>query len=96
MSIVSVETVKYLADLARIQLTDNELNSLSKELKDILDFVDKLKSLNVEGIAPTASVLDISNILREDIAKPSLDKEKVLKISVARKDDFFLVPKVIE
>ena len=90
------QTIQYLADLARIELNKNELDAISHQLKSILDFVDTLKELNIEGIAPTSSVFEVENVLRVDQTKPSLNKEKALKISNHKKNGFFLVPKVLE
>jgi len=93
---ISNQTIQYLADLARIELNPEELAKLSTELKSILDFVDTLKEVSVDGILPTSSVFEVENILRADQTKPSLSKEKALKISSHQKNGFFLVPKVLE
>jgi aspartyl-tRNA(Asn)/glutamyl-tRNA(Gln) amidotransferase subunit C len=93
---INNQTIQYLADLARIELNPEELTELSTQLKSILDFVDALKALDVDGIPPTSSVFEVENVLRTDQTKPSLNKEKALKISSHKKNGFFLVPKVLE
>lgn len=93
---IDKNTVKYTAYLARIELGDKELEKLSTQLHDILDFIDKLSKLNVENIPPTSHILPINTVLREDKAGESLPIEKTLANAPERKDSFFAVPKVIE
>lgn len=93
---ITKETVEYLAHLSRIELQPKELEILSRQLKDILDFIDKLKKLNVEDVSPTTHILPITNILREDNPKESLAIEKVLEDAPQREGNFFGVPKIIE
>ena len=93
---LSPETVKYVAQLSRIELTSEELNKLSKQLQDILGFIDQLNLADISGIAPTSHILPISNVLREDVPKASLPVEKTLANTPHKKGNFFVVPKVIE
>ena len=93
---IDEKTVKHTAHLARIELDGKELEKLSKQLHDILDFIDKLKKANVEGIAPTSHILPLSNILRGDSLKSSLTVDEALKNAPNRQGNFFVVPKVIE
>ena len=90
------ETVKYLAHLARIKLEEGELDRLSGQLKDILDFIDQLKKIDVSAIKPTSHILPISNVLREDTTHESLPLEKILQNAPLKEGNFFVVPKVIE
>jgi aspartyl-tRNA(Asn)/glutamyl-tRNA(Gln) amidotransferase subunit C len=96
MSIINKDTVKYVANLARIELASSELDKLSVQLKDILDFIDKLNSADVSKVSPTSHILPISNVLREDSPAGSLPCEDALMNAPARKGNFFGVPKVIE
>ncbi|MDD5595889.1 MAG: Asp-tRNA(Asn)/Glu-tRNA(Gln) amidotransferase subunit GatC [Candidatus Omnitrophica bacterium] len=96
MSIINKETVQYVAHLSRIELKEKELDLLSGQLKDILDFIDKLKEIDITNIAPTSHILPINNILREDVLKDSLPVEKTLANSPEQEGNFFVVPKVIE
>jgi aspartyl-tRNA(Asn)/glutamyl-tRNA(Gln) amidotransferase subunit C len=93
---ISKETVEYVAHLARIELKSKELEKLSGQLEDILDFIDNLKKINIENIPPTSHILPISNVLRLDTPKESLPCEKVLSNAPGREGNFFVVPKVIE
>ncbi len=93
---INKDTVKYVAHLARIDLEPKELEKLSQELQEILDFIDKLNKVQIEGIAPTSHILPMDNVLREDTPAESLSNENVLKNAPQRKGNFFGVPKVIE
>lgn len=93
---ITKETVKYVANLSRIDLTDNELEELSVQLNDILEFIDKLKKVDIEGVNPTSHILSVSNVLREDKAGNSLTISKVLENAPQKKGNFFVVPRVIE
>ncbi len=93
---LSKETVEYVANLSRIELTAGELEKLSKQLESILGFIDTLKTLDVSGIEPTAHILPISNVLRDDEPRQSLPIEKTLANAPASEGNFFVVPKVIE
>lgn len=77
--------VTKVAHLARIELKAEELEKLSGQLQGIIDFIDKLKELDVANIQPASHILPVQNVFREDIPAPSL-----------RQGDFFSVPKVIE
>jgi aspartyl-tRNA(Asn)/glutamyl-tRNA(Gln) amidotransferase subunit C len=87
--------IKYVANLARIRLTDKEIERFSKQLKDVLKYIDKLKELDITNIQPTSHVLPLKNIFREDVVKSSLNSEEVLKNAPQRKGNFFKVPKVL-
>lgn len=90
------KTVKYVADLARIELQSNELEKLSRQLDEILDFIDQLKEADIQGVAPTSHILPLSNIFRADTAGESLSAQDVLQSAPRKQDNFYVVPKVIE
>ncbi len=89
-------TVKYAANLSRIELQENELERLAKQLEDILGFIDKLNKIDIKNINPTSHILPINNVLREDVPGSSLPSEKTLSNAPKRQGNFFVVPKVIE
>jgi len=93
---ITKDTVKYVAHLARIELQDKELDTLSTQLKDILDFIDKLKELDTKDVAATSHILPLNNVFREDKPGDSLAVDKALKNAPQKKDNFFVVPKIIE
>lgn len=93
---IDKETVKYAANLARMELQQKELEKLAGQLHSILDFIDKLKKVDIKNISPTSHILPLNNVLREDELRKSLPLEKTLKNSPQREGNFFSVPKVIE
>ena len=93
---LSQEEVKYIAGLSRIHLSDDEVSHLTKNLGDILHYIEKLKSLNVTDVQPTSHVLPLKNVYREDTIKPSLPQLDVMKLTPNTHKGFFKVPQVIE
>ena len=93
---ISVKEVEYLAHLARIQLTAQELERFAGQLDEILAYVEKLKLAKTEGVPPTSHVLELTNVFREDKVQPSLPTEKVLANAPEREGPFFKVPQIID
>lgn len=93
---ISKNDVLKVAHLARINLSEDELGLFSKQLESVLDFIDKLKKLDVSSVSPTSHVLDVKNIVRPDTPKKSLEKDNVLKNSPKSLKDHFQVPRVVE
>lgn len=92
---ISKNDVVRVAHLARIDLTEDELKLFAKQLESILEFIDKLKELDVSSIRP-AHTPALENVLRPDTIKDSLSKEAVLENAPKSLKGHFLVPKVIE
>ncbi|MFZ7133658.1 MAG: Asp-tRNA(Asn)/Glu-tRNA(Gln) amidotransferase subunit GatC [Eubacteriales bacterium] len=90
------EDVLYVADLARLEFDEPQLQKYAQQLTDILDYAEKLNALDTQNVNPTAHVLPVSNVLREDVVAPSLDREKVLQNAPSQEEGCFKVPKVIE
>lgn len=93
---INIETVKYVANLARIGLEDKELSCFTKQLDRILEYVHKLKKLDTSKLEPTSHVLEIRNVYREDGVKKSLPSSEAMKNAPAKKGDLFKVQKIIE
>lgn len=93
---ISRKDVTYIAHLARLGLTEEEISHFQGQLESILEYVDKLKTLDVSRVEPMTHVLELKNIYRKDILRPSLDPQAVLKIAPAVQGQFYKVPKVIE
>jgi len=87
--------VEHVAHLARLGLTDDEFSRLEGQLNHILDQYAKLTELDTDAIPPTAQVIELENILREDVARPSLPVDAVLANAPARDGDFFVVPAIL-
>ena len=88
--------IGHVALLARLKLTDNETTLFSRQVSSIIDYIDKLNELDVKDIEPTAHVLQVKNVFREDESKPSLPREKALQNAPDSNDNFYRVPKIIE
>ncbi len=88
--------IKYVAYLARIRLTEQEMTKFSAQLKDVLAYVAKLNELDVSGVEPTAHATPLTNVFRKDEVRPSIDKEKILKNAPEHARDLFIVPKIVE
>lgn len=87
--------VEHVAFLARLALTQDELDRLEGQLNHILDQYAKLSELDTSAIAPTAQTIELENILREDVAAPSLPVEVVLRNAPVTEGDFVVVPPIL-
>ena len=96
MATLSGSDVEHVAHLARLGLTDEELGRLEGQLNHILDQYAILTDLPTDDIPPTAQTIELVNILREDVVKPSLPVEKVLGNAPARDGDFIVVPAILD
>lgn len=96
MSEIDPGVVRYVADLARIQLTDDEVDRFTKQLSIVLDAVGKLREVDTADIPPTASVLPLANVTREDEVRPSLSLEDAMRNAPNRDGDLFRVQTIIE
>lgn len=88
--------VLHIAKLARIELNDAELTKLSTELTDLLNYIDKLKELDIKEVTPLVHAGELHNISRDDKLTPSVNKESALKNAPDKDENFFKVYKVIE
>ncbi|MBU4560918.1 Asp-tRNA(Asn)/Glu-tRNA(Gln) amidotransferase subunit GatC [bacterium] len=96
MSKITKRDVEYVAKLARLKLSEKEKEKFTKQLDQILKYVDKLNELDTEKVKPTSHVLPLKNVFREDRVGESLKVEKVLENAPEKAKGFFKVPKVIE
>lgn len=96
MSDIDRGVVRYVADLARIALTDDEVERFTAQLSVVLDAVGKLREVDTEAIPPTASVLPLRNVLRADEVRPGLALEEAMGNAPARDGDLFRVQTIIE
>jgi aspartyl-tRNA(Asn)/glutamyl-tRNA(Gln) amidotransferase subunit C len=88
--------VQHVARLARLGLDDDEMDRLAAELDHILDAMQALAQLDTSAIPPTAQVIPLRNVMREDNSRPSWPIEEVLENAPATRDQQFLVPPVLE
>lgn len=87
--------VRYVAKLARLALTDDEVERFGAQLGDLLEHVDALAKLDVSAVAATAQVVESRNVERDDELTPCLDREVVLAQAPQRAGGFFRVPRII-
>ncbi len=92
---VTTKDVAYIAELSKLRFTDAEMVTMTSELNNILHYVEKLNEVDTEGVLPLSSIHDHINVLRDDVALPSLPQSAVLHNAPDRQDRFFKVPKVI-
>lgn len=93
---VDKELVKKIAKLARITLTDKEVEKYSSQLARIIDYVEQLNELDTSSIEPLSHVQGVVNFFRDDVVKKSLDIDEVLKNAPETEGNFFKVPGVIK
>ena len=93
---VSEKEVRYVADLARLKLTDLEAKKLAGDMNSILGYMDLLNELDTTDVAPLEHVIDLDSRLRPDVAKTPLPHKDALKNAPDADSDYFRVPKVIE
>ncbi|MGK2936793.1 MAG: Asp-tRNA(Asn)/Glu-tRNA(Gln) amidotransferase subunit GatC [Solirubrobacteraceae bacterium] len=86
------EQVLHVARLARLELTEDEVEHMTGELSKVLGHIDKIAELDLADVAPTSHVVTVENALREDEPEPSLAREVALSSAPAVSDDGFLVP----
>jgi len=90
------QIVEYVAKLARVSLSKEEEETIAGQFHKILDYVNKLKEANVDGIEPMRAAVPERDVLREDKVVPSTLKEEILNNAPSREGDYFKVAKIIE
>jgi aspartyl-tRNA(Asn)/glutamyl-tRNA(Gln) amidotransferase subunit C len=90
------DEVKRIARLARVGLSDDEVAHFQVQLSEILDYFQRLREVDTEGLPPTAHTLAMQNVMRDDEPRPSFDKEEVLANAPQREDDLFRVRAILE
>lgn len=88
--------IGHVALLARLKLSEDEKELFSRQVGGILDYINKLDELDIKDIEPTAHVLPVKNVFREDKSRPSLPREKALQNAPESDENFYRVPKIIE
>lgn len=88
--------VPYVANLARLALTEAEIATFQGQLSQIVDYVRTINQLDLSGIAPTSHAHPLENVFRADEVKPSLDRDAVMRNAPLSRDGQFIVPKIVE
>lgn len=93
---ITREDVDYVANLARLELSDEEREQFLGQLGRIIAHVDIIQAANVDGVEPYISAAATGNVLRDDVAGESLPRDKALQNAPQKKDGTFRVPQVVE
>jgi aspartyl-tRNA(Asn)/glutamyl-tRNA(Gln) amidotransferase subunit C len=88
--------VEHVARLARLALSDAEIEKMGEQLNGILAYIEKLDALPTEGVDPTAHAVPLVNVMRDDVPGPCLSREEALANAPDRAGEFFRVPRIIE
>jgi aspartyl-tRNA(Asn)/glutamyl-tRNA(Gln) amidotransferase subunit C len=96
MADISRDDVLHVANLARLHLTDEEVDRMQVQLSKILEAIETLRDVDTSAVGPTASVIQLENVMREDVARPALSRDAALANAPLRDDPFLRVPTVLE
>jgi aspartyl-tRNA(Asn)/glutamyl-tRNA(Gln) amidotransferase subunit C len=94
--VIDRKDVEHVARLARLALTEAELERMRVELAAILQYIEKLEAVDVEGVEPTSHAVPLVNVMREDDVEPSADREAMMRNAPDRSGEYFRVPRIIE
>ncbi len=89
-------SIEQLAQLARLSVSEDDKELFAHQIDNILTYMDKLNELDTGSIEPTSHIISLSNVVREDLPKDSLDREEALMNAPDRTEKFYRVPKIIE
>jgi aspartyl-tRNA(Asn)/glutamyl-tRNA(Gln) amidotransferase subunit C len=92
---VSKEDAHYIADLARLEFSEQELEKITDDLNEILTYMEKLNELDTTSVEELSHPVECTNVFREDTLQPSIPTEAALKNAPDKTEEFFKVPKVI-
>lgn len=93
---ISAEEIKKIALLSRLEVKEDQMETVGKQLNDILSYMDLLSQVDVTDVKPTAHAVSMSNVMRDDVPQPSLANEKALQNAPEQANGYFKVPKVIQ
>jgi aspartyl-tRNA(Asn)/glutamyl-tRNA(Gln) amidotransferase subunit C len=89
------EDVAHVAKLARLTLSDDELDQFTQQLSQVLEHANDMSSLDLENVVPTTHPFGLVNVVRDDVVRPSLDRDEVLAMAPDSEDGRFAVPRII-
>lgn len=96
MAEITREEVEHVALLARLRLSDAEKDRLASELSAVLAHFQALQAADTEGVPPTSHAILMENVLRDDVTRPSLPRAELLAAAPEARDEFFVVPRVVD
>ena len=92
---ISADDVRHVAKLARLDITDDEVETFTGQLAAVLQHAEDVEALDVAGVPPTAHPLPLKNVFREDEPRDGLDRDEVLEMAPAVEDGRFRVPRIL-
>jgi aspartyl-tRNA(Asn)/glutamyl-tRNA(Gln) amidotransferase subunit C len=92
---LSESEVRHVAMLARLAVTDEQVETLRDELNSILGHIDAIQQLDLEGVEPMTHAVPMVNEVRDDVVRPVLDRELALKNAPASEDGAFMIPRIV-
>ena len=95
MKRISSDEVKKVAQLARLELNESEINQHAEQLEKILEYIKQLEKINTENVPCTTRAIEVVNVLRKDEKKKYENSEEILNLAPSRENKFFKVPKII-
>jgi aspartyl-tRNA(Asn)/glutamyl-tRNA(Gln) amidotransferase subunit C len=93
---LSPQQVRKVAHLSRLKLTDDQVAKFTRQLGDVLQYVEQLNSVDTTGVEPMAHAVEVHNVFRDDEQQPSLPRERALANAPRADGRFFLVPQILE
>jgi aspartyl-tRNA(Asn)/glutamyl-tRNA(Gln) amidotransferase subunit C len=91
---LSADEVRKVADLARLELSEADVEIMARQLSAIIDYINQLEQVNTDNVEPLAHALDLHDVFRDDVPGQSLSEDEALANAPARKDNFYSVPAV--
>tara|TARA_Y100000589_G_scaffold324844_1_gene361654 strand:+ start:3043 stop:3333 length:291 start_codon:yes stop_codon:yes gene_type:complete len=96
MARITKDQVKKVAELARINLNDDEISEHSIQIEKILDYINQLEKIDTEDVVCTTRAIEVVNVLRSDENIPCKNTEEILDLAPSQEDSFFKVPKILK
>jgi len=93
--LIEKKDTQYVAKLANLKIEDDDIDDFTRQIGDILEYVEKLDELDTDDVVPTAYTVPMKNVMREDKAEPSMDRDKILANAPDKKEGQYRVPKII-
>jgi aspartyl-tRNA(Asn)/glutamyl-tRNA(Gln) amidotransferase subunit C len=93
---ITRDVLDKIAHLARLEIQEQDADKVMQDMTEIINWVEKLKEVNTDGVEPLTTMSHEINALREDVVAPHLNHESALRAAPAKDDDFFRVPKVLD
>ena len=95
MTKITKEEVRKVAELARLELNENEINNHAEQLEKILEYIKQLEEIDTNDVPCTTRAIEVINVFREDKKQNSDCKEQLLDLAPSREDEYFKVPKIL-